>query len=118
MLALMSDAERQEMFATMDSMHEVRTSPATVTPATLLVAGKAGEDDGDSVDPAKSADYIAWAKRARLRRFEDYMETVANGKIEVVPNAGHNIPKDRPDIIVDAVASFLSASSDRPHPLE
>ena len=114
MLGLMSDAERQELFATMESMRVVRESPADGKPVTLLIAGKAtdgGMKDDAATDPTKSADYIAWSQNERLQRFAEYIETVAGGKMQILRDAGHNIPKDRPDAIIDAVTRSLSSSS-------
>ncbi len=111
MLGLLSDAERQELFASMESMRVVRESPADSTPVTLLIAGKAthrGKKGAATTDPTKSTDYIAWSQGARLQRFSEYIETIPNGRMETLHDAGHNIPKDRPDAIIDAITRYLT----------
>jgi pimeloyl-ACP methyl ester carboxylesterase len=110
MLVLFSEGERQELFASMESMHHVRSMPAVDTPVVLLVAGKVGSDessDGATDDPTKSVDYVNWSKGARMERYSQYIETTPNGKMKVLHDAGHNIPKDRPDAISEAILQLL-----------
>jgi pimeloyl-ACP methyl ester carboxylesterase len=114
MLGLLSDAERQEMFAVMESMRLVRQSPAVSTRVALLVAGKVASksQDGDTTtDPNKSIDYLAWAQTVHFERNSEYIETIPGGTMKTLPDAGHNIPADRPDAIIEAVTQLLDASA-------
>lgn len=113
-LVLLSNAERQELFASTESMHSVRDSPPTAVPVKLLIAEKVSapsSERGDANDPTKSAKYIQWAQDARKLRYSEFIATIPNGQLLSLPDSGHNVPKDRPDAIVDAVANLISQSS-------
>lgn len=110
-LVLLSDAERQELFAAAESMRAVRDFQPGGTPVTLLIAGKQPVHSVEGDDPAHSTGYIHWAQTARQLRYSEYMDTIPNGRMRTLPDAGHIIQKDRPDAIIDAVMSFLSAPS-------
>ena len=114
MLPLMSDAERQELFATMETMRTVRDSPMNGVPISLLIAGKSSPrktTTDKTSDPTLSADYIAWAQRARSQRFAEFIEAAPNRTMVSLSDSGHNIPNDRPDAIVEAIKQQVARVS-------
>jgi pimeloyl-ACP methyl ester carboxylesterase len=111
MLSLMTDSGRQEMFATMESSETVRNHPTDDIPVALLISGKPdSSNDADRTDtnPTRSADYVDWARDARIQRYTSFMEPMANGTLAILKDSGHNIPQDRPDAIVDAIKRLLA----------
>ncbi|MCH7660596.1 MAG: alpha/beta hydrolase [Euryarchaeota archaeon] len=108
MLALMSKVNRLEMFASLESMEVVRRQPRLDIPVTLLVAGKSNTSNGpDFGDPNTNAAYHAWARTSRLSRYRKWIETNPQGKLTVLQQAGHNIPREQPQAIVDAVLEMI-----------
>jgi len=110
LLGLLSDADRQEMFASMESMRIVRDLPTTQAPVMLLVAGGADADRGSdrrANETTMSADYLAWSSTIRLRRYSEFFETIPEGEMQILEGTGHNIPADRPEAIVNAVSQWL-----------
>jgi pimeloyl-ACP methyl ester carboxylesterase len=111
MLSLMTDSGRQEMFATMESSETVRNHPTDDIPVALLISGKPdSRDDADraNTNPSRSADFVDWARDARIQRYTLFMEPMANGTLIILKDSGHNIPQDRPDAVVDAVNQLLA----------
>lgn len=108
MLALMPKAKRLEMFASFETMEVVRRQPQLDIPVTLLVAGKSNTSSGpDFGDPKTKAAYHAWAQQSRLSRFQNWIENNPRGTLTLVPQSGHNIPKEQPQAIVDAVLEMI-----------
>ncbi|MCP4858800.1 MAG: alpha/beta hydrolase [Fuerstiella sp.] len=111
MLSLMTDSGRREMFATMESGKTVRNHPTGDIPVALLISGKPdSSNDADRADtnPTRSADYVGWARDARIQRYTTFMQLKANGTQMILKDSGHNIPQERPDAVVDAVNWFLA----------
>jgi pimeloyl-ACP methyl ester carboxylesterase len=110
MLSLMTDSGRQEMFATMESTKTVRRHLIDDIPVALLISGKPNsrsDADRANTNPSRSADFVDWARDARIQRYTSFMEPMANGTLIILNDSGHNIPQDRPDAVVDAVNQFL-----------
>ena len=110
MLALIEKSARQEMFATLLSSDLVRAQPIDDIPVALLIAEN--PDSGNNADraassPTRSAEFLDWARDARTQRYTEFIETIAEGRMEVLKDTSHDIPQDRPDAIVAAVRRFL-----------
>ena len=97
MLVLTSRIKRQEMFATLQSMEVVRRQAQLDIPVILLLAGKTSGTNGPKFgDPNASAAYQNWSRQTRLNRYQAWTEKNPNGKLVLLDQSGHNVPKQQP----------------------
>ncbi|TWT51930.1 Fluoroacetate dehalogenase [Thalassoglobus neptunius] len=109
MLSVLGRAECQELFASAESMDLVRDKAIDV-PLLLLAAGKTGSSsasDNPSDNEAMTSDYFLWANDLRIDRYTSFVNSQANGRFKVVPDAGHNIHRDRPRYVAKAIEKML-----------
>ncbi len=108
MLSILTRAECQELFATTDSMDSVRDAVIEV-PLVLLAAGKVSSSSKSNSELMNS-DYFLWANDLRIERYTDFVNAQANGRLKIVPNAGHNIHRDRPQLVAEEVTKMLASA--------
>ena len=90
------NGERTEMRMFDSSMNQAGRSDAShVTPTTLLIA--AGKTDGGDRDPSDPIGKI-W-----IGELEKWGKKRPNLNYQLITNSGHNIPRNQPDIVVNAI---------------
>jgi len=108
MLVLMSRVKREEMFASLQSMEVVRRQAQLDIPVILLLAGKTSGTSGPKFDdPNASAAYQNWSRQTRLNRYRAWTDKNPNGRLVLLDQSGHNVPKQQPQAIVDAVLEII-----------
>jgi glutamate 5-kinase len=77
-------------------------------PVVLLTAGHRQIRTGDALETqVKTADFEAGAA-AVMKAHEAWIAKVPNGRQVIVPDAGHEIPREQPAFVIEAIKRTLN----------
>jgi pimeloyl-ACP methyl ester carboxylesterase len=108
-LPVLNPGENEEATAMVDSMRQaIAARPPPNVPTILLAAGKIDLDalPADAVTPNVLA-LQTEARRWKMAAFQRWIDATPGGKLIVVPDSGHGIESEKPQVVIDAVRDVL-----------
>jgi pimeloyl-ACP methyl ester carboxylesterase len=79
----------------------------TSVPVVLLTAGNREIREGDALEEHLDSADFRQGNKAVKQAHEGWIEKIPGGRLVVVPNAGHDIPGEQPDYVVQAIQGEL-----------
>ena len=83
------------------------------TPVVLLTAGHRQARHNDALETKISAGEFEAGAAAVMKAHQSFIAKLPNGRQVVVPNAGHEIPGEQPDFVIQAIQQELKGMNHR-----
>ena len=106
-------ARKQYVSDWADFLDRLRRTPLPkTTPVIILTAGERGAREKDGLEKQISPRDLKAASRALIQAHQARAASVPTGKQVVVQNAGHDIPREQPQSVIDAIKEMLRQIKD------